>query len=67
MFLPEGVSASTVEFMKREGAEIVTAGKIYLEALRAAEEVVATDPNAYDRTVCSIAVTTANTSTMPAA
>lgn len=66
MFLPEGVSASTAEFMKREGAEIVTAGRIYLEALRAAEEAVARDANAYDRIVCSIAVITANASTMPA-
>lgn len=33
--------------MEREGAEIVTAGRIYLEALRAAEKAVALDPNAY--------------------
>ncbi|KAH9934924.1 tryptophan synthase beta subunit-like PLP-dependent enzyme [Fomitopsis serialis] len=46
VFLPEGVDASTVEFMKREGAEIVTAGKIYLDASRAAEQAVAADSNA---------------------
>lgn len=53
MFLPEGVDASTIQFLKREGAEIVTAGRIYLEALRAAEKAVAVDPNAYGRTTCS--------------
>ena len=41
VFLPEGVSAFTVEFMRREGADIVTVGKIYLDALRAAEDAVA--------------------------
>ncbi|KAH9842922.1 tryptophan synthase beta subunit-like PLP-dependent enzyme [Rhodofomes roseus] len=46
VFLPEGVSASTVEFLKREGAEVVTAGKIYLDALRAAEKAVETQSNA---------------------
>ena len=37
----QGRSASTIEFMQREGAEIVTAGKIYLDALRAPEDAVA--------------------------
>ncbi|KZT65460.1 tryptophan synthase beta subunit-like PLP-dependent enzyme, partial [Daedalea quercina L-15889] len=46
VFLPEGVSASTVGFMKREGAEIVTVGKVYLDALRAAEKAVEADSNA---------------------
>jgi len=46
VFLPEGVSASTAGFLKREGAEIVTVGKIYLDALKAAERAVETDSNA---------------------
>lgn len=46
VFLPEGVSASTVDFMKREGAEVITEGKCYLQALGAAERAVATDVNA---------------------
>ncbi|KZT11495.1 tryptophan synthase beta subunit-like PLP-dependent enzyme [Laetiporus sulphureus 93-53] len=46
VYLPEGVGASTIQFMKREGAEIVTVGKFYLQALRKAEEVVKADPNA---------------------
>ena len=46
--------------MQREGAEIVTAGKIYLEALRAAEKAVAADPNAYGRPLCSPAADTAD-------
>ena len=60
VFLPEGVSASTVQFMKREGAEIVTAGKIYLDALRAAEKAVEIDSNAYGRPICLRAPSTAD-------
>ena len=48
VFLPAGVSAPTVEFMKREGAEVVTAGNIYLDAKRAAEKLVESESNAYD-------------------
>ena len=65
VFLPEGVDASTIEFMQREGAEIVTAGKIYLEALKAAEKAVAADLNAYGLNICSAAADTADASNVP--
>lgn len=47
VFLPAGVSAPTVEFMKKEGAEVVTEGSIYLDAKRAAEKLVESESNAY--------------------
>jgi L-serine/L-threonine ammonia-lyase len=40
VFLPEGVSQPTIDFLKKQGAQVVIAGKSYLEALRKAEEVV---------------------------
>lgn len=50
VFLPVGVSAPTVEYMKKEGAEVVTAGSIYLDAKRAAEKLVESESNAYELT-----------------
>ena len=46
VFLPAGVSASTMEFMKREGAEVIVEGNIYLDAKRAAEKLVESESNA---------------------
>ncbi|GBE82460.1 Catabolic L-serine/threonine dehydratase [Sparassis crispa] len=46
IFLPEGVSRSTIDFMRREGANIVTAGRCYAQALAKAEEVMVADPKA---------------------
>ncbi|PCH38355.1 tryptophan synthase beta subunit-like PLP-dependent enzyme [Wolfiporia cocos MD-104 SS10] len=47
VFLPEGVSASTVDFMRAEGAEIIVGGKCYLQALNAAEDAVKASPLAF--------------------
>ncbi|KAI0933894.1 hypothetical protein AcV5_005913 [Taiwanofungus camphoratus] len=46
VYLPEGVGASTVGFLKQAGAEVITEGKIYLHALKKAEEVVKGESNA---------------------
>lgn len=46
MFIPEGVSKSTLDLLKREGAEVVVTGRFYAEALEAAKQVVAKDSKA---------------------
>lgn len=46
VFLPEGASASTLEFLKEEGAEVIIEGSYYLQALGAAERVVKEETNA---------------------
>ncbi|KAI0670605.1 tryptophan synthase beta subunit-like PLP-dependent enzyme [Trametes maxima] len=46
VYLPHGVSQSTIDFMRKEGAEVVVAGSYYLEALRRAEEAVQAEPKA---------------------
>ncbi|CCM02876.1 uncharacterized protein FIBRA_04990 [Fibroporia radiculosa] len=46
VFLPEGASSSVLEFFEKECAEVVIEGKCYLQALKKAEEMVKTDPNA---------------------
>jgi L-serine/L-threonine ammonia-lyase len=46
VFIPEGASESTVRVLKGQNAEVNIGGKFYLEALNAAEEVVAHDKNA---------------------
>lgn len=47
VFLPEGASASTLEFLKEEGAEVIIEGSYYLQALGAAERVVKEETNAW--------------------
>lgn len=46
VFIPEGVTKSTLDLLKRESAEVVVTGRFYAEALEAAKQVVATDGNA---------------------
>ncbi|KAI0831064.1 tryptophan synthase beta subunit-like PLP-dependent enzyme [Trametes gibbosa] len=46
VYLPHGVHQSTIDFMTKEGAEVVIRGNFYLEALQAAQEAVHTEPNA---------------------
>ncbi len=46
VFLPVGASASTLAFLKQEGAEVKAHGICYQEALTAAEEAVAAEQNA---------------------
>ncbi|KAH6918906.1 tryptophan synthase beta subunit-like PLP-dependent enzyme [Coprinopsis sp. MPI-PUGE-AT-0042] len=46
VFIPTGVSESTLALLKRERAEVVVAGSFYQEAHRAAGELVAKDPKA---------------------
>ncbi|TFY71758.1 hypothetical protein EVG20_g1259 [Dentipellis fragilis] len=46
IFFPEGVPQGTRDFLQALGAELVVAGRFFLEALRAAEEAVKNDPNA---------------------
>lgn len=40
VYLPEGASQSTLEFLEREGAEVIITGRFYEEALTAAREAV---------------------------
>ncbi|KAI0362688.1 tryptophan synthase beta subunit-like PLP-dependent enzyme [Trametes cingulata] len=40
VYLPHGVSQSTIDFMRKEGAEVVIAGNYYLQALQRAQEAV---------------------------
>ncbi|KZT11494.1 tryptophan synthase beta subunit-like PLP-dependent enzyme [Laetiporus sulphureus 93-53] len=46
VYLHEGVSTSTIEFLRREGAEVVSVGTCYLHARRKAEEAVKLNTNA---------------------
>ncbi|RPD53162.1 tryptophan synthase beta subunit-like PLP-dependent enzyme [Lentinus tigrinus ALCF2SS1-7] len=45
VYLPHGVSQSTIDFMRKDGAEVVVEGSYYHEALQAAHKAVAADPN----------------------
>ena len=47
IYLPNGVDARTHAFLHNVGAEVVAVGRFYVEALRAAEAAVRTQPNAY--------------------
>ena len=47
VYIPEGASEAIVNFLKREGSEVILAGKYYLQSLRAAEEAVRNDPLGY--------------------
>lgn len=46
MFIPEGVSESTLQLLKEEEAEVVVKGKFYAEAWNAAKEMAEKDPGA---------------------
>ncbi|KAH9483729.1 Serine dehydratase-like [Psilocybe cubensis] len=46
VFIPEGVTATTLALLKREGAEVIVGGRQYSEALKRAEELVAKEPHA---------------------
>ncbi|CDO70686.1 hypothetical protein BN946_scf184798.g1 [Trametes cinnabarina] len=46
VFLPRGVDRATMEYMKREGADIVIEGEYYSQALQAAEKAVRSEPKA---------------------
>ena len=46
VFIPNGASPDTVNFLKREGSEVIVGGDYYLQALRMAEDAVAADLHA---------------------
>ena len=46
VFIPKGASTDTVNFLKREGSEVIIWGDCYLQALRRAEDAVAADLHA---------------------
>ncbi len=47
IYLPHGVSQPTIEFMRREGAEVVvTEGAYYSQALQCAKAAVEAEPKA---------------------
>ncbi|KAI0807249.1 tryptophan synthase beta subunit-like PLP-dependent enzyme [Fomes fomentarius] len=46
VFLPHGVNQSTIDFMHKEGAEVVIEGKCYLDALQHAHRAVQAEANA---------------------
>jgi len=43
VFIPNGVTQSTLEILTREYAEVVVGGRQYSEALKSAKEFVAND------------------------
>lgn len=47
VYIPEGVSQRTLDFLKKEHAEVVITGKYYLQALNRAEEALKFGENAY--------------------
>jgi len=56
VYIPKGISASTLAFLNREGADVVIEGDSYLQALQKAEEAVAANEHtilvpAYDHPV----------------
>ena len=46
VFLPHGANQSTIDWLRREGAEVVVAGHYYLQALESAKKAAQSDPNA---------------------
>ena len=46
VFLPRGVSQPTIDFMRKEGAEVAIGGECYLQALWCAEATVALEAKA---------------------
>lgn len=46
VYIPEGVTESTLALLKQEETEVVVIGRFYAEALNAAKQVVKTDSNA---------------------
>lgn len=46
VFIPEGVSTSTLKLLGREGAEVIVGGRQYSDALNSASELVVKDPKA---------------------
>lgn len=44
--LPEGVAESTLDFLRREKAHVIVAGRHYAEALQLAQKLVRDDHNA---------------------
>jgi L-serine/L-threonine ammonia-lyase len=46
VFIPEGVTESTLKVLRDEDAEVVVIGKFYAEALKAAVEMTKRDPRA---------------------
>ena len=46
VYLPHGVSQPTLDFLRKEGAEVIIQGNFYLEALRAAHKAVAAESKA---------------------
>ena len=46
VFIPNGVSPDTVNFLEQEGSEVVIGGDYYVQALKSAEDTVAANPHA---------------------
>lgn len=46
VFIPEGITPSTLARLKQENAEVVVTGRFYAEAMSAAQQAVAADPAA---------------------
>ena len=46
VYLPRGVSQSTIDFMRKDGAEVVVEGSYYQEALQCAQKAVAINTHA---------------------
>lgn len=46
VFIPEGVAQKTLELLRVENADVIVQGRFYAEALKAAQEMVAKEPQA---------------------
>lgn len=46
VFIPEGVSESTLRLLKGQGAEVVVKGSFYAEAVEVAKDIVRSEENA---------------------
>ncbi|KAF9653133.1 tryptophan synthase beta subunit-like PLP-dependent enzyme, partial [Thelephora ganbajun] len=46
VFIPDGASPDTINYLGREGSKVVIGGDHYLQALRSAEDAVAANPHA---------------------
>ncbi|KAH9901160.1 tryptophan synthase beta subunit-like PLP-dependent enzyme [Cubamyces lactineus] len=45
VYLPHGVNQSTIDFLRKEGAEVIIEGNYYLQALQGARKAVEAEPN----------------------
>jgi hypothetical protein len=53
VYIVEDVSQEILDFLKKQQAEVIIAGKYYAQALELAEEAVKCNKNGYVLAICS--------------